>query len=218
MIAGDVHPGREVIDNLELIQRHHLSRPHIIFVPGNHEYFGHSKKNLDAFFSEYTNENVTILNNDILEIPKENIVFLGSTGWWDESNGQISLQQRFALDDFKVIQDISENNYGVDWGHTSREFFMDNLNKYSTKGWKIICVSHNGPTKKSHPHYHRSPLNKCFQNDWGHIVEDFQPAYWIYGHTHKFMKYKVGETICVCNPMGYPLENCSFVPDFCVQI
>jgi predicted phosphodiesterase len=218
VIAGDVYPGPKVVKHLESIYHQHHSHPHIIFVPGNHEYYGHSKKELDAFFSEYKNDHVTILNNHVLEIPEENLVFLGSTGWWDESNGQIGLQQRFALDDFKVIQDIAENNYGVDWGHASREFFMDNLNKYSKEGWKIVCLSHNGPTKKSHPHYHGSQLNRCFQNDWKHIIEDFHPEYWVFGHTHEFMRYRVGKTKCICNPMGYPWNNNSFGPDFCVHV
>jgi len=217
IIAGDVYPGPKVINLLTQIYKSHISKPKIIFVPGNHEYYGYSKEYVDNCFNtyDYLRDYIIILNND--SFIYNDIVFIGSTGWWDESNGKIGFSQIQSLNDFRMIQDISNFNMGKEWGVESRQFFESELEFYKDYE-KVICISHNGPTKKSHPKFHGSVLNTCFQNDWKDLIEHYQPNYWIYGHTHEYMGYKVDKTRCICNPMGYPHESNKYSPNLTIEI
>jgi predicted MPP superfamily phosphohydrolase len=114
IIAGDVYPGPKVINELTQIHKYHVSNPRIIFVPGNHEYYGYSKEYIDHCLDtyDYLRDKVIILNNQSLLM--NDIMFFGSTGWWDESNGKIGFSQINALNDFRLIQDIRSANMGVD--------------------------------------------------------------------------------------------------------
>lgn len=217
IIAGDVLPGPKVFNQLTQIYKFHKSKPRIIFIPGNHEYYGYSKHELDTSFETFDYmDDIYILNNHIVEFVNDDLTILGGTGWWDESNGKIGFNHVQSLNDFKLIKDIYDNDRGIEWGKECRTFFEEGLECVTTD--KVICVSHNGPTKKSHPKYHGSHLNTLFQNDWKDLIEYYQPDYWIYGHTHEYMDYKVDKTRCICNPMGYPREPNEFYPSLTIEI
>lgn len=214
VIPGDVFPGPKVYNELVQIKKYHVSDPSIIFVPGNHEYYGYSKEYMDNALSEMNYiDGIHILNRSVVEI--DGITFIGSTGWWDSSNGPITKQCIYSMNDFRLIKDIKENGYGVNWGIGDRQFFENELS-HSTN--TTVCVSHMGPTKKSHPKFQNSLLNTLFQNDWKYMIEKYQPTLWLYGHTHEYMDYHVGNTRCVCNPYGYPNEYNKYFSKFVIEI
>lgn len=207
VLAGDIASGTSILRTLKEIQNQ--TGKFIIFVPGNHEYYGNTRKYLDSQLKLFnrTAKNIYILVEDQFRI--DDVVFLGSTGWWDGSGGHIGLTVRNSLNDFRLIGDIMDDgDDGRSWGRASKSFFETNLQRYQNRDVKVVCVSHHLPHARSiMPRYASSPLNACFVNRWEELIYDYQPDLWIHGHTHGSFKYNVKDTIVVCNPQGYPITN-----------
>lgn len=214
VIAGDVNVGLDTLETLNHIQKEHISNPIILFVPGNHEYYNHSKYSLDQKLIP-KNNNIKILNNDYFVY--NNVVFLGSTGWFDESNGKIYFRHIESLNDFTMIKDIMFNNKGIDWGKECRKFFVNKLEEFS-RYYNVVCISHHGPVNIVPRKYKYSKLNNLFCNDWKDLIEYYKPFYWIYGHTHKNMDFCLDKTRCICNPIGYPFEYNDYISNLVLKI
>jgi len=199
VIAGDLDVGNKTIDTLCYIDTITNGRP-VIFVPGNHEYYGTQRVVLDNLLlkARKTFKNVKVLIEGIFEY--KDIVFVGSTGWWDSPMFRYHLM---SLNDFNRIYDIRMNRDGSDWGNNSRLFFETTLKEYV--GYKrVICISHNAPSWKSiNEEYENSSINECFANHWDYLIEKYCPIAWIHGHMHDSCSYMIGDTKILCNPYGY---------------
>jgi len=225
VLAGDVHVGDELFKSLTGIQVE--SNKPIIYVPGNHEYYGRRKDRFDRALKEFNelNQDIHILLEDKVMI--DDITFIGTTGWWDGSGGEINALVKRSLNDFTRIFDIMNegNDEGKKWGETSRDFITDTLEELNGK---ICVVTHHYPHYKSiDPEYSSSPINVCFGNRWEWIIDKFQPECWIHGHTHSSFDYMVKDTRIVCNPQGYitylgqnyyDVENKNFNPSKVIEL
>lgn len=213
VIAGD-YAGQGTICK-DLIQLQRDSRKDIIFTPGNHEYYGTSRRLLDPELLDVhnQNDNVHVLIEGGVNIG--GVCFLGSTGWWDGSNGPINMTCKHGLNDFRYIYDLCNegNDDGIVWGNKSYNFFKEIFecgNIYEIfNGHKsadrLVCVTHHMPSKRCiSPKFYGSPINTCFANDWTDMIEKYQPDLWICGHTHDSFDFKINNTRMVCNPQGYP--------------
>jgi predicted phosphodiesterase len=73
-------------------------------------------------------------------------------------------------------------------------------------GPTVIC-SHHSPSPKSIPsRFDGDPLSPAFSSNLEWLVERYQPALWIHGHTHDSFDYHIGKTRILCNPAGYQHE------------
>ena len=219
IMAGDIHIYNHIFKTLKEIQKY-AQKP-IIFVPGNHEYYYTQyqtfNKELKTEFKN--NKDIIVLDEDIYE--DNNIIFLGATGWWDGTgtdNYFDPLKYKFLMNDFSFITDISYYDWGRQWGRSAKAFFEKNIKKNQDK--KIVCISHNGPTRKSiAPMYKGHELNMCFVNDWENLITDYMVDLWIHGHTHDSLDYTIGSTRIIVNPGGYyPHRNKNFKTDLVVEI
>ena len=204
IVPGDLGNYKTIRDNLKdlidsIKESEYPDKP-VIYVPGNHEYYGGNKDMLDPKLMELDIPNLHILMERAVSV--KGITFLGSTGWWDESGYKITPDCLNGMNDFYRIGDIRRNENGITWGRKAYAFFKNHLEQL--KGQKVICVSHNGPSLASIPNrFMGSPLNACFSNDWHHLMKDYRPLIWAHGHTHDSFDYIVNYTRVVCNPFGY---------------
>jgi len=100
VLAGDISNSGDIIDVLKEIQLD--SEKKVIFVPGNHDYYGSSRKNLDKMFYSMSERDIHVLIER--DICIGNVCFIGSTGWWDGSNGHVGLTVKNALNDFRLMR------------------------------------------------------------------------------------------------------------------
>jgi predicted phosphodiesterase len=212
VIAGDL----DVYNDIEssLIKFYEIYNKPIIFVPGNHEYYHSSKKIMDKVFENFDHPNIHILNGTDW-VNYNGVIFIGSTGWWDESNGQV-YPYVSRMSDYHYIDDIRENNNGVDWGIKSKKYFQSCLETFNK--FKIVCVSHNGVIPLVSERFKGSALNTCFFNNWSDLLEIYKPSLWIHGHTHDSIDTTVYNTRIICNPKGYHSENKNFNPNLIVEV
>jgi calcineurin-like phosphoesterase family protein len=202
VIAGDLALHDTVEDELRLIYSYY-KKP-IIFVYGNHCCYNYQKHLLEKQLKSFHHPEIHVLIDDILEI--DDTVFFGSTGWWDGSggyNGQhITHDVIDGMNDFCVIYDITQANYGLDWGRQSYKFFEYNLQKECYNNKKKVCISHNSPLKMNYGPYQFSNLNVCFHNNWVKLF-DYDINTWIHGHIHSSRNEPYKNSTILCNPYGY---------------
>lgn len=196
VLAGDLHVNRKVLKVLQKFDGMTANRP-LIFVPGNHEYYGTQRVELDEQLRQLNKslKNVHILIEDTIKIGE--VTFAGSTGWWDSPMRGSHI---YALNDFNRIYDIKVYGNGTMWGQDAFKFFQ----KVLDKTLNVVCVSHNAPSWQSiNPKYINSDINECFANKWDKMIQSYQPIAWIHGHMHDPCNYEIGRTQVACNPYGY---------------
>ena len=64
-----------------------------------------------------------------------------------------------------------------------------------------------------------SLINGAFTSELGNMIADSRIDYWIYGHSHRNISKQIGNTMCVCNQLGYvrALEHLYFRKDAAIS-
>lgn len=165
-----------------------------IAVPGNHEYYYHQK---------YTPGLASPIHYDASNqlYKKYGLKILTSTLWtnfWGREVLNPLLSKN--LNDFKCIPGMTPQIMQK-MGRKAHNFL------YEFVGEDIdIVVTHFAPLRNSmHPKYahHHPEENSYYYNDYGLLVQDLKPKYWVHGHTHMCMDYDYEGTQVIANPIGY---------------
>lgn len=188
---------------------------HVIYVPGNHEYYGSDidhmipklKRDLECF------SNLHVLNNETVEI--NGVTFAGSTLW-------SSLDNRNPLTMHKVQRGM--NDFYQIFMDTHPTFIHNHPPRLSTDRWcdehaaavafllhanADVIITHFSPSYQScSEKYLTSSINPGFHSDLNWLIEKLAPSMWIHGHTHDAFDYSIAKTRVICNPRGYfGIEN-----------
>ena len=207
VLAGDIGVG---IVALDWVHNRFPETP-VVYVLGNHEYYG-NELNLAADFKSQARKNIRILNNDTTFL--DGVRFLGSTLSTDfalfGAGEQFFAMQnaRRGMPDFELIRDGGRQFTP----QASRQIFersRDWLARELSKPFdgKTVVVTHHAPSTMSvAPRFKMDPMSPAFASRLEQLIEEYQPALWIHGHTHDAFDYKLFGTRVVCNPRGYPEE------------
>lgn len=204
VLAGDIAASNSIISFLKKVKED-CSHKQIIFIAGNHEFYGTSRKTLEPELMSISGGNLHVLIERDIVI--DGTVFIGSTGWWDGSGGHLGQTVKHGLNDFRMIYDLMDNGDGVWWGQKAKSFIDGKLYFYrhNFPDMKRVVVTHHFPHRGSiDPRFAGSALNVCFYNAWEDLIQEYQPNMFIHGHTHSSFDYMEGKTRLICNPQGYP--------------
>lgn len=221
VLAGDIGVGT---GGLEWAMRRIPQIP-IVYVPGNHEYYGHDIGDRDGP-NTLTAGNVHVLDNDALEL--DGVRFLGTTLWTDfkfygEGEAWFSRQAaKSYIDDFSSIRNghrLFTPEDSVDLHRASVHWLVTELEK-EFPGPTIVVTHHLPSSLSVAQRYNGDALNPAFASRLEGIIEKYKPDLWIHGHTHVPCDYEVFGTRVVCNPRGYPGEKhrTAFRPDLVVTV
>ncbi len=206
VLAGDIASGSS--NTIDVI-KHFKSTGfnHIIYVPGNHEYYGTSLADFDAKMRDKCAklENVHFLNKDSIEI--DGVLFVGATLWTDFNNSihaRLSAMRKIAC--FRLIKDFTlDTCVKLNISHAS---YIKQA--YENRGdRKVVVITHFLPALACvSPHFKENDpwgLNDYFAPDldadgW---ISSLENTTWLFGHTHDVVDIKLGNTRLVCNPHGY---------------
>lgn len=203
ILAGDIIPAKYVNDYLAGFERLAARYGRIVYVPGNHEFYGtnfedgiNKLKTLEVQFP-----NITILDRKVVEIGDAK--FAGTTLWFPFQDGNNRYKQ--YMSDFKLIHErveafYKENTYSVEWLRNNTD--VD------------VVITHHVPmemcvTRKWFGHY----LNRFFVGKAEHALYHSNASHIVWGHTHESTDERFSErTRFICNPFGYARkeENSSF--------
>jgi len=227
VLAGDISRPREAV-----AWALRFDKP-VLYVPGNHEFYGGSIDGRLAELRELcAGTRVRLLDGD--ECVLGGVRFLGATLWTDFALFPEPQQQAAAkAEALRLVRDFSRIRRHADaeapftpedsaalFGAQAR-WLQDRLAQ--PHAGPTVVVTHHAPSRESiHPRFADSLLNACFVSDAAHLLHGERVALWIHGHTHDSFDHHVNGSRVVCNPRGYARagvnENPAFAPDLIVEV
>ena len=234
VLAGDIHTGTQAA----AWARSMFGNKPIVYVAGNHEFYGHDwVGHLAAMRKACAERDVQFLENDAVEIG--GVRFLGCTLWTDfalfgaERAAWARNCARRGLNDYNRIKrkqsaefptgnpwrlmpemTVQRHRASVDW---LREQLGDGKSFATT-----VVITHHAPSPGSiAPRFVEDPLTPAYASDLTHLMG--LSAVWIHGHCHDSADYVVAGTRVLCNPRGYTfrsgqIENDLFNPGLLVEL
>lgn len=225
MIAGDTCEGLG-----QSIREMRAAYPdtEIVACAGNHEFYNGSYLEQLAEGRESAREfGVHLLEDGIVTFGRLRI--LGCTLWTDyDLHGPSSRSAAMA-----VAAETMQDHRRIKWQRhpwmrfrptearmlheRSRAFFETELARHH-EGTTIV-LSHTAPTiEHVAPKSRSEMIAAAFASDLEHLIDRFQPDYWISGHTHHPVNFSRGKTTLISNPSGYADEVTEFDPSLTIEV
>jgi len=225
ILAGDIHNGT---CGLKWARRHFGSLP-VIYVPGNHEFFGgRFDQVLGEIRADARQNHIHVLDGD--RVILGGVRFLGTTLWTDFSlhgSAPSEIAQAMAdaesnIIDYQQILYVNGERLRAEQSreiHIGQVTWLERQLKENFPGPTVV-VTHFLPHRASiHPKYESDQSNPFFASDLDRLVRP-PVSLWIHGHTHESIDVVVNGTRLLCNPRGcLPLApNEAFDPCFVVDV
>lgn len=227
VLAGDIGRPEEAIAWAAA-----LGKP-VLYVPGNHEFYGASIGGTLARLQALCAGTEVRVLSDAQQVIG-GVRFLGSTLWTDfllDGDGE---GRTVAVDQaLRFMRDYSR--IWLDDELLQRFTPVDSVTLFQRHAaWlaHALAVPHDGPTvvithhapapASIHPRFAGSPINACFVSRAEHLLDGERVQLWIHGHTHDSFDYHLNGTRVLCNPRGYARdgvnENPMFDPQLVVEV
>ncbi len=234
VLAGDIGNWK---NSLKLINTLFPQDRDIVYVAGNHEFYGSSIEEGYKFLEQESRKypNIHFLEKSVVEIG--DTVFLGTTLWVDfnlfGNYHQVLKDIKGMISDFEWIKTLSGESITPELirerFEQSLQFLEQNLKKHSKKNKKIVVITHHLPSRKALSPYSfkrtilgYDPTPSAFASNLDNFIEAHpEITVWIHGHSHyNYPENRViiGNTILTCNQLGYYSEETRFLKDFCITI
>lgn len=200
----------------------------LVFVAGNHEFYGGSVEENIREAREFASglANIHFLENTTVDIG--DVRFVGGTLWTDfrlfgrepalamaaAEEGMHDYQRiKFTKQPYKKFKPI----HAFRKHQETRDFIASTLQE--SQGQTTVVVTHHAPSSRSIPTWDQEDsVVGCYASHLESLILDAQPSLWIHGHVHRRSDYKIGATRVVSNPRGYPGERTGFDPGFVVEV
>jgi predicted phosphodiesterase len=236
VIAGDLatvrHSAR--ITNFLRLALDRFER--VIYVLGNHEFYrlslpGTESELLKAVravepLAEALDTRLFIAGNTTKsivledELTNESVGFIFGTMWTDFNGGDpvAKLTCQRYIQDFRLIYRWFDTLDPILPGDVATVYYASwqdmktMLQRNNAEGLKTVVITHHMPSHDLvDAQYRRDAtsllVNGAFAANADELILNYEPALWLYGHTHTPGRTMIGRTECVCNAYGYPNER-----------
>ena len=168
--------------------------PHVVYVIGNHECWGHSfyemaelRNRLNAFIP-----NLHWLHNDTVTIEGQR--FLGTTMWFRDD--PLNILYKDGMNDFRFIKGFNRQVY--DENRKAVKFLQKGIEQGD------VVVTHHLPSDlQTSVERKMDPLHRFYVCYMEGTILAKNPALWFHGHSHDTQDYMLGQTRIRSNPYGY---------------
>jgi len=243
ILAGDILPGDKLVRWAARESVFGTDMP-IIFVPGNHEFYGGEllKRRVQLREAAVAVPNVHVLDPGELLLDDRRVRVLGCTLWTDFripvlwKGAPVSLREAAMEEAWRFVNDYRNITYHPPGArphvtltpadtlafHEAERAWLRGKLLEPFDGTTVV-VTHHAPSAGSiMPQWAADWLTPAFVSD---LPDEFfdVPVLWVHGHTHSSFDYMRGNCRIVCNPRGYRMrdssfENAEFVPDLLVDV
>ncbi|HEU0052341.1 MAG TPA: metallophosphoesterase [Longimicrobium sp.] len=221
VLAGDTAPGVKGIDRA----REWFPRTPIVYVAGNHEYYGHALPKLTRELEEAGDAaGVHFLENRAVEIGGAR--FLGCTLWTDfevlGDRSYCAAAAQAAMNDFRRIRvEGSWRRFAPADARglhlASVEWLREALE--TPFAGPTVVVTHHAPSARSlEPAFRTHPVSAAYASDLEWMMDGARAALWVHGHTHHCVDYEVNGTRVYANQRGYPHQHTGYDPARVVEV
>ena len=186
--------------------------PKVIYIAGNHEFYGGKWRKTLNFLHEYMDNytNIHFLEDETLKVG--DVTFVGATLWTDMNKGDPLTQHlvKTSMNDYRQITNDERDycklrpNHVIERFLKSREFIKKTVD--AEPNGKFVVCTHQAPSFHSIPPEYRGQthMNGAYASNLEDLILDRpQIKAWTHGHVHDEMDYTVGQTRIFCNPRGY---------------
>ncbi len=205
----------------------------VIYVPGNHEFYGWDMDDWNAQALVLAKERGVILgdcSSTLIEKEGEQPVrVLAATLWTDfELYGKSRMTQCGDMTE-RCLYDytaITRNKKPLRWqtvrsiSQRTQFWLKESAGRAKMAGEKVVVATHHAPSERSSaPRFKNDPVTAGFASN----LEEFASEsvdYWIHGHMHNNSWYKIGNCQVIANPRGYrpPAENPRFDDKLVIEV
>jgi predicted phosphodiesterase len=181
------------------------SNIYVIFVCGNHEYYGGSIQGVHDLINEWVEEKdmdrFFFLHEDLEQLYINDTLFVGSTLWYPDTNPDVYLLQN-NINDFSEIQGFTPQVAAEQNQKIKQSLDREPMGKE-------IWIFHHLPSYQSVSSNFRGDRLNCYYVDpeMEKLILDKQPQLVIHGHSHTPCRYQIGSTWVISNPKGYGKQN-----------
>jgi predicted phosphohydrolase len=209
--AGDIAPG---VEGLAWLAQ---ARCPVVYVAGNHEFYGQSMEPLRSVLAGQTlYPHVHFLDNSVLVLG--DVRFLGTTLWTDFDGAGPNELARFAdlINDYVQIESSEKRTL------TPVDTLQLNvaatiwLEQALCEPWDgtTVVVTHHAPSIRSWPRGRDLNFRPAYCNSLESMIARHRVELWVHGHIHAVCDYQLpaSRTRIVCNPRGY--TGFQTIPDF----
>jgi predicted phosphodiesterase len=225
VLAGDIDVGTR---GIEWAAR--TFRVPVVYVAGNHEFYRSVWHSLPARLAAAARATPQVRFLDDAATVIDGVRFIGSTLWTDfELFGPKRLEHAMeaSLDimvDYRVIKVEDQSGTRrlgprdtIERHHVARAA-LERMLAEPFDGNTVVVTHHLPHWGSVHARWQRALSSAAFASDLEPLIERYQPALWIHGHTHDSADYRVGATHVVCNPRGYVRDGVRENPDFIADL
>ena len=206
VLAGDTDLGTQ---GLEWAAKTFPNLP-VIYVAGNHEFYGHSSPKIDKVMREMARVlGIHFLANDAVIL--EGVRFLGATLWTDfaitghrDSATEIAKSQMRDYRKIRIDPQYRKLSPAdtLTWHRISKRWLEGQLQE--PFAGQTVIVTHHAPSGTSlDPRFPNDGVNAAYASDLDAMIKSSGAKFWIHGHTHFNVDYKIGQTRVITNQRGY---------------
>jgi Icc-related predicted phosphoesterase len=206
IIAGDLC--EDMAQGVRWIAAQALNNKPVLYVGGNHEFYGHDRHQglADARHEAAQHANIHVLERDSIQLG--DVTIHGCTLWTDYNlygTPEVSMAAaERLLSDHRMIAlgrlkwsaaaALNEHQASVAWLTERLASGIDQS--------KTVVVSHHAPTPlSSSARFQDHPLTAAFASDLSPLLS--QTGAWVHGHTHRAVNMTHMGCRIVNNPRGY---------------
>lgn len=232
ILAGDIHNGAHAV-------RVFGDWPvPVIYVPGNHEFYGHDFEQLRAELRiASAGTTVTVLDDESVTLG--GVRFLGSTMWTDyRLMPEVPLKHAMALADrtladYGYITVANGNPFSAQSAlaqHRQSRLWLKEQLALSVDRPTVVVTHHGCSVRSTAKRFAGSPVNGAFMSNLAPLMGP-NVNLWVHGHVHDTFDYEIKGTRVVANPRGYALnrreakshaelqwENLAFISQLVVEV
>jgi predicted phosphodiesterase len=201
VLAGDIASGRT--NTKKVLKQFANAYAHVVYVPGNHEYYGSDIATFDDIGE--LPSNVYLLNPGKMSISDRDgdiVTFIGATLWTNFHYDVVAeMAAKDMITDFRLIKNFKPT-HAIELYRKHIDYIK---HMYETTPGKKVIVTHFLPAYECISRRFRDGnlLNKYFANELDNWIANLSNTTWLFGHTHDSMDLTLGDTRLVCNPYGY---------------
>lgn len=221
VLAGDIHVK---LNGIRWIRDNFPETP-VIYLAGNHEYYGGKlPRLLDKIREETAGSNVRLLENESIEIG--GFRFFGATLWTDLEllgDHHVGASESLQMNDYNRIRKTPSYRKlrPVDTRALHHETVRHIAGFFEAGDpRRSVVITHHAPSIRSLPERRRKEIISCaYASHLDQLIEEHSPLLWIHGHIHHSQDYRIGGTRIICNPRAYvDAPNHGFEPAFVVDL